>query len=415
MAARSQDHALVLTNLECATTYHYRAQSQSSGSSTWSGHGTFTTLPCSDAITLPFRREVIAPEAIRPEAKAIADFDGDGLLDAAFGQADGSPGGLYWLRAPSWTQFTVTASGKFGEDMQAADMDGDGDVDLVAGSEGRGVRWFANPLRGGGDPASDPWVERTVSNVYTHDVDLVDMDRDGGLDVVTEHGVYLNKGSGSWVLIGPASIDRNATYPGTGVGDVNGDGFPDIVATLPVAPYSVAWFENPLGSGRPISGPWTARVVGPGPDGGVWKGAFALTDVDRDGRTDIVAVALWVKDTGLRWFKGPADPSGAAPWAAQEIDGSFTAVHTMKVLDVNGDGEQDLVLVEQEHSPQKRVAVMYGVDAGAGWVLQVLATSGGHNTKVGDVGNDGYLDLLVANHGYFGADTALQLWRSGPS
>ena len=42
----------------------------------------------------------------------------------------------------------------------------------------------------------------------------------------------------------------------------------------------------------------------------------------------------------------------------------------------------------------------------------MLATTGGHNIKVGDVDNDGDPDILNANHGFNGAANPVELWRN---
>jgi hypothetical protein len=84
---------------------------------------------------------------------------------------------------------------------------------------------------------------------------------------------------------------------------------------------------------------------------------------------------------------------------------------------MDGDGSPDLVLAEQEQSPTKRIAVFYNVKRdGSTWERQILATTGGHNPKIGKIGKDRRPSLLNANHGFYGAPNPIELWRNeGPA
>ena len=86
---------------------------------------------------------------------------------------------------------------------------------------------------------------------------------------------------------------------------------------------------------------------------------------------------------------------------------------SIQVADFDGDGNPDLALAEQEQSETDRVAVFYNLERdGSSWGRQILAATGGHNIKVGDIDNDGDSDILNANHGFFGAANPVELWRN---
>jgi hypothetical protein len=74
---------------------------------------------------------------------------------------------------------------RFATDMQAADIDGDGDIDVITYQEDTGnVVWIENP-RPGGD-AESSWVIHPIgAEQSAHDVEVGDIDRDGKLDVIT--------------------------------------------------------------------------------------------------------------------------------------------------------------------------------------------------------------------------------------
>jgi len=106
---------------------------------------------CSPLLAQPpvFQHVVIdATNPSDPHCKALGDIDGDGLLDAL--AASSSGGGLFWYEYPDWTKHPIRASGSWTTDMQVADIDNDGDLDVVI-PDSSGLEWYENP-RPGGDP-----------------------------------------------------------------------------------------------------------------------------------------------------------------------------------------------------------------------------------------------------------------------
>jgi hypothetical protein len=115
----------------------------------------------------------------------------------------------------------------------------------------------------------------------------------------------------------------------------------------------------------------------------------------------------------LFWYQAPTDPAQGV-WRRRTIDESVQGVHQggIQIADVDQDGTPDVVISEMEQSPKKRIAIYYSNGRGTGWRPQVLATTGGINLAIGDADDDGDVDLLNANHGVYGASTALELFRN---
>jgi len=90
----------------------------------------------------------------------------------------GKPG-----RGTSWKKHTIAASFPQGFEAVAGDLDGDGDLDVVAtgwSPDGR-IAWFENP----GDP-THKWAMHMIKDHWSNAVTVVlaDLDNDGRLDIV---------------------------------------------------------------------------------------------------------------------------------------------------------------------------------------------------------------------------------------
>jgi hypothetical protein len=135
-----------------------------------------------------------------PARKTRPDLDGDGRLDALWGNELGDKT-LVWCKngggsPPTWLRYTISSTEAGLHGVFAADMDGDGRVDVLSASvDDDQVTWYKN---GGESPPS--WARKIISStadfaffVYVHDVNS-----DGRLDVVSASfnddkvSVYLN-------------------------------------------------------------------------------------------------------------------------------------------------------------------------------------------------------------------------------
>jgi hypothetical protein len=350
-----------------------------------------------------FERVVIEPQHSYNghKPKVIADLDGDGDADVV---AWTNGEGLNWYEYPNWAKHQVyVTTAPCDEDAQAADIDNDGDLDLVVS----GVQWFENPLRRGKRPDKGPWSMHGAAEIYSHDLIVGDIDHDGKMDIATSSCILLQHLPGTWTPIAQAQIGRGSD--GTALGDIDGDGDLDLLAPTPDMPYQLVWFENPLPSGKLKSDTWQKHVIGPGYD----RMSIAVADLNHDGRRDVIMAPMYQKG-GLRWFEAAVNGK-KSNWVEHPIDWSMNNVHqgSIQVADFDGDGNPDLAVAEQEQSDTRRVAIFYNLKRdGTSWGRQVLATSGGHNIKVGDVDKDGDPDILNANHGFYGAPNPVELWRN---
>ncbi len=347
--------------------------------------------------SLNFKHTVIdadGPE--NPHIKEVGDIAGNNLADVVVASSNGGP--LVWYEAPRWTKHVIAPSGKWSCLAVLADMDGDGDRDLLI-SEWYGenrMEWYENPLPDG-DPAAGPWKRHIIGSPRAHDIEVVDLDGDGQLEFVTrtqgddgDKIVVWKRDGATW----RQGTIRCPVGEGLAVADIDRDGRPEII-------IGDRWYSC---SGDILGDTWQERVFGDWPADAIVR----VADMNNNGRLDVV-LARSEGVHGLAWFEAPEDPESGS-WTEHGIDDTIEFVHSLRVCDLDNDGNLDVVAAEMHQSPGKRVMIYLNQGDSIGWQPQVLATTGSHAVCVGDTTGNGRIDIIGAN--WRGRYQPIELWEN---
>jgi hypothetical protein len=352
------------------------------------------------------------PAGALPSAVITGDFNGDGKLDWLVANAGDDSLDLYLGNGDGSAQppIIIPLLGQSPVAVAAGDLNGDGKLDLVvaeADSDSIGI------LFGNGDGTFQPEVELPAFPVQTLAVALADVSKDGHLDIIVgvagnpqtptngPFAVLLNNGTGGFGAPIYAPNPSSSEIPSAdelSVADVNGDGFPDVVATTTGGNVQVF-----LGKG---DGTFTVGQLVDQSSGGTISRLIqnaVLGDVNGDGCPDVVDAD---DESVVRIFLG--DCKGNFNTTNPPVYEMGDDAYGLAVADINGDGHPDLI-IGGVPLPQDTLAFVGDV---TGDTVGVRLNDGtGHfgplhvyrgdpgifSLAVGDLSGNGHPDIITAN------------------
>jgi len=343
----------------------------------------------------------------------IVDLDNDGLNDIV--KIGGQTESVVLYKYNNDNTFTKSVLVRDvhirGDRVEASDIDGDGDLDLVAGvneSDSLYATWLQNPLLGG---TEQKWhvikigfhgTEQEGKTAYIKDLSVSDFNKDGQPDVVTRTNImtriYFQQSSTDWSE--PIKLSHH-DHEGMDLGDLDGDGDADIV-------LNGFWFETP---DDPTKDEFTQHVIDTkwfGQTEQTWRDDNAVVKVADVTGDDLVDVLISHSEKPgypiSLYTTATKEQVQAGQWTEIKIDTVFDFCQTLDAGDVDNDGDLDILAAkfERDHQgerwrnhPPFPVVIYYNIDGkGLTWEKSVLSEKGVYAGTLGDVGSDGDLDVV---------------------
>jgi hypothetical protein len=287
--------------------------------------------------------------------------------------------------------------------MTVADVNDDGKPDLLVGNDSSVSVYLGN-----GDGTFQPAVSYP-SGGLVFSIAVSDLNGDGKLDLVVVNecpgGTCSNSNIGVLLGNGDGTFRSEVTYLSGGsapnsvaVGDVNGDGNPDIVVANECdgsACSGSGWIGVLLGNGDGTFRP--PLRYGSGGQLPIW---VAIGDVNRDGKSDLVVANA--NSNSVSVLLGNGDGTFQTPTTYGS--GGVSPRH-VALGDLNGDGRLDIVVANApNYSADGTVGVLLGNGNGTFQTAAAYDSGGSSSTSVAiaDVNGDGKPDLLVTNLNSYG-------------
>ena len=352
--------------------------------------------------TIGWLENIIAQNPIieGPTYAHAADLDGDGDLDIAATAWNGINDRVIWFENDgnypiNWTDSVISTNVDYPSSIDSSDLDGDGDIDLVSSlRESDRIEWYEND---GNYPIN--WFTRTVAinTDYVNHVYSIDLDQDGDIDIIAaiagEKRVAWYENDGN---LTPTWTERNISTNTEGAWavhsvDIDNDNDLDIVVAARFDD-EIVWFRN--NGGTPIT--WTKKIVTPNINS-PWS--IYAEDLDQDGDQDIIS-ASDVEDR-IVWYEN--DGNLTPTWTERDISINMDAATSARPADVDGDG--DLDIVGGAHDDKKIAWFENTLGNAQNWSEHLVTSTGSSYggpiwSEPADFDNDGDIDILGAS-GYF--------------
>lgn len=306
---------------------------------------------------------VITTDAELARSVAATDVDGDGDADVLSASSYDDRVAWYENRTGEaevdadgfGPQQTITTSADGAQSVSTADLDGDGDADvLVASANDDKVAWYENRL---GEPTADGdgfGAERVITTEaeLAYCVSTADLDGDGDEDVLSASSfdskvAWYENQLGEPAADGdgfgsprPIATDADGAVS-VRAADLDGDGDKDV---LSASSYDdqIAWYENQLGEeDASADGFGGNRTITTNAD---YAASVFAADLDGDGDADVLSASR--ADDEIAWYENQTQQSAADSdgfGGQKTITTDADEAQSVYAADLTGDGRPDVL------------------------------------------------------------------------
>ncbi|MDH5603800.1 MAG: VCBS repeat-containing protein [Cyclobacteriaceae bacterium] len=320
----------------------------------------------------------------------------------------------------SWPRHTIDNSSSGADGVKLADINNDGLPDIATGWEEGGItKLYLHP---GKDKVKEEWPSVVVGPTPdVEDAVFADMNNDGQMEVVScsegkTRKIFVHR-QGDGDILDPENWSQEVLPPSDGLMmwmyaeplQVDGQHGPDLIAAGKGEGAGIGWFEAPRDPGDMDGWKWhEISPVG-------WVMSIILEDMDNDGDVDIIITDRKGPNAGCRWLVNPGPGQDQKkPWESRTIGAAGLEVMFMSLTDLDGDGRKEAIVTERTHETTR--VYKRNNAAEEAWkeiTISLPETTGrAKSVEVGDIDGDGTNDLVHSTNTY-GKEINGLTWTSG--
>ena len=349
-----------------------------------------TRTPASPSGSIFGPEQIISTENDGPKRLFAADIDGDGDIDVlSISLADNK---IAWYEnidnGAFGPQNIISTQIDGGDGVSAADLDGDGDVDALSASSTDGkIAWYENT---DGQGAFGPQKIINPLAPMAYFIVAADFDGDADFDVLYDAWdmdvIAWQENLDGRGTFGPVKIITTLADGASSVfaADLDGDGDQDALSTAAIGNL-IAWYENTDGLGN-FSAPIPINNQAEFPY------AVITADLDGDGDPDVLSASAF--DDTFAWYE---NMDGQGTFSLPRIISDYADLAAaIYAADLDQDGDLDVVAAS---SGDDTVAWYENDGAGNFGPEQVIATNLYNTFSVlaADLDGDGDADVIAAS------------------